>query len=172
MRRWLDRIRGTDQDSVSFKYKDAILQGGSACSVQNSSTSQYSRTGGQTYSGKISAKEERETVFEIAKICHKPPLICRQINLGAMIFVASLHCGCFFVSRQRSKAQELNIRQVQGMRASAVKPIDENDIAPEDKDDFDDLPTIGDIPADKDIEEGDEEKDDGFDLPPAMPPAV
>jgi hypothetical protein len=76
----------------------------------------------------------------------------------------------FFVSRKRSNGQGLNIRQVQGMRAMGVKPIDENDVAPEDKDDFDDLPTIGDIPADKDIEEGDEEKDDGFDLPPAMPP--
>ena len=50
-------------------------------------------------------------------------------------------------------------------------PIDENDLAPEEKDDLDDLPNIGGIPADTD-EEGDEEKDDGFDLPPAMPPAV
>jgi hypothetical protein len=58
------------------------------------------------------------------------------------------------------------------MRAIGVNSIDENDVAPEDKDDFNDLPTIGDIPADKDIEEGGEEKDDGFDLPPAMPPAV
>lgn len=53
----------------------------------------------------------------------------------------------------------------------SMNPIDKNDVAPEDKDDFDDLPTMGNIPADKDIEEGDEE-DDGFDLPPAMPPAV
>ena len=58
------------------------------------------------------------------------------------------------------------------MRAIGVKPIDENDVTPQERDDFDDLPTMGDIPADKDVEEGDEEKDDGFGLPPAMPPAV
>jgi len=56
------------------------------------------------------------------------------------------------------------------MRAVAVKPIEENDVAPEDKDDLDDLPNIGGIPADTDIDEG--EKDEGSDLPPAMPPAV
>jgi len=59
------------------------------------------------------------------------------------------------------------------MRAVAVKPIEENDVAPEDKDDLDDLPNIGGIPADTDIDEGEEgEKDEGSDLPPAMPPAV
>jgi hypothetical protein len=58
------------------------------------------------------------------------------------------------------------------MRAVGVNPIEENDEAPENKDDFDGLPNIGDIPAETDIEEGDEEKDDGSNLPPAMPPAV
>jgi hypothetical protein len=58
------------------------------------------------------------------------------------------------------------------MRAVGVNPIDDNDVAPEDKDDLDDLPHVGGIPADADTEEGDEEKDDGSDLPPAMPPAV
>jgi hypothetical protein len=74
-----------------------------------------------------------------------------------------------FVSSQ-ALDWRLGIRYVQRMRAVGMNPIDENDVAPKDKDDFDNLPTIGDIPADKDIEEGDEEKDDGFDLPPAMPP--
>jgi hypothetical protein len=53
-----------------------------------------------------------------------------------------------------------------------MNPNDENDIAPEDKDDLDDLPNIKDIHLDTDIEEGDEEKDDRSDLPPAMPPPV
>jgi hypothetical protein len=71
-----------------------------------------------------------------------------------------------------SLKHEVSIRQVQGMRAVGMNPIDENDIAPEDKDDLDDLPNIKDIHADTDIDEGDEEKDDRPDLPPAMPPAV
>jgi hypothetical protein len=67
---------------------------------------------------------------------------------------------------------EVSIRQVQGMRAVGMNPIDENDVAPEDKDDLDDIPNIKDIHADTDIDEGDEEKDDGTGLPPAMPPPV
>jgi hypothetical protein len=108
-------------------------------------------------------------MFEIAKICHKPPIDFSSRCDGIRCLPA---LRMFLSRRKRSNGQELNIRQVQGMRAIGVKPIDENDIAPEDKDDFDDLPTIGDIPADKDVEEGDEEKDDGFGLPPAMPPPV
>src|SRR5476651_721024 len=62
----LDLICRTDiQDSLSFKYKDAVLQGASSGAVQNSSASQYSRTARQIKSGKRSAEEERETVFKI-----------------------------------------------------------------------------------------------------------
>jgi hypothetical protein len=93
----------------------------------------------------------------------------RRINLGGdqySLFVAIADVS--FLPPERLEG----IHEVQGMRAVGVNPIDENDVAPEDKDDFSDLPTIGDIPADKDVEEGEEEKDDDFDLPPAMPPAV
>jgi hypothetical protein len=58
------------------------------------------------------------------------------------------------------------------MRAYGVNPLEQDDLVAEDKEDLDDPPNLGRIPDETDIEEGDEEKDDGCDLPPAMPPAV
>jgi hypothetical protein len=98
--------------------------------------------------------------------------MCRRINIVAIgNRCLPRLCIFLFCLMQALGATLVSIRRVQGKRAIGMNPIDENDVAPEDKDDFDDLPTMGDIPADKDVEEGDEE-DDGFDLPPAMPPAV
>jgi hypothetical protein len=122
-------------------------------------------------------------VFEIGKVWHKDPIdvllnqsqgdryssLTGIVDLSLLSFPGSTPMD---VSGLYLK-HEPSIRQVQRMRAVDVNPIDENDLAPEEKDDLDDLPNIGGIPADTDIdEEGDEEKDDGFDLPPAMPPAV
>jgi hypothetical protein len=57
------------------------------------------------------------------------------------------------------------------MRANRVKPLEEEQPAPDDHDDLDESIIPGAIPADTDIQEGDEEKD-GPDLPPAMPPVI
>jgi hypothetical protein len=53
-----------------------------------------------------------------------------------------------------------------------VKSPKQDTLAPEDIDDLDDPPELGAIPDDTEVEEGNEEKDDGTNLPPAMPPAV
>ena len=53
-----------------------------------------------------------------------------------------------------------------------VNSPEQDKLAPEDIDDLDDPPELGAIPDDTEIEEGNEEKDDGTKLPPAMPPAV
>jgi hypothetical protein len=58
------------------------------------------------------------------------------------------------------------------MRADSVKLFDQNRPHAEDKDDLDKIADLEPMPDATDIEEGDEEKDDGEELPPAMPPAV
>jgi hypothetical protein len=53
-----------------------------------------------------------------------------------------------------------------------VRSLEQYKLSPEDIDDLDDPPEFGAVPDDTEIEEGNEEKNDGTNLPPAMPPAV
>ncbi len=58
------------------------------------------------------------------------------------------------------------------MRADGVKPLAQDKPDPNDNDDLGEgLDDIA-IPADEDIQEGDEEGGDESDLPPAMPPGA
>jgi hypothetical protein len=58
------------------------------------------------------------------------------------------------------------------MRAHVVQPLEQDRPDPNDNDDLDQGSDNLGIPADTDIQEGDEEEDDETDLPPAMPPGV
>jgi hypothetical protein len=58
------------------------------------------------------------------------------------------------------------------MRAHGVQPLEQDRPDPNDNDDLDQGSDNLGIPADRDIQEGDEEEDDEADLPPAMPPGV
>ena len=58
------------------------------------------------------------------------------------------------------------------MRADGVNPIQEDKRTRDANDDFDEGGEPGVIPADEDIQEGDEEKDEREALPPAMPPGA
>ena len=57
------------------------------------------------------------------------------------------------------------------MRAHGVQPLEQDKPDPNDNDDLEQGSDNLGIPADTDIQEGEEEDDEG-DLPPAMPPAV
>ena len=58
------------------------------------------------------------------------------------------------------------------MRADSMNPPEEDNRAPEESDDLDEGLEPAFIPSDADVQEGDEEKDEGTRLPPAMPPGV
>jgi hypothetical protein len=58
------------------------------------------------------------------------------------------------------------------MRTDGVKSLEETKLALDDKEDLAETADPGTIPADTDIQEGDEENEDGPDLPPAMPPGA
>jgi hypothetical protein len=65
-----------------------------------------------------------------------------------------------------------DIHRDQRLRSPSMNPSDENELVENEDGDPDDNLDLGPVPADLDVDEGDEEKRLKTDLPPAMPPAV